>query len=190
MSLILMDDLQRAMDAAAAAQRAAEARLWKTIETARAQAEQDRRLDLARRAFAEATVADQFGASFISMSERGLIPGDGITRRKLGSLVFEHWGMYVGAGMVVDNQPDCVRFIPIAEFAAGLDWQRQPYVGQTPRRQISGLAMSMVGTVQYDLVGNNCEQFVRYCQDGVRRSEQQDRVFLAAGAFLVIWFWR
>jgi hypothetical protein len=152
-------------------------RRWQAIEAARRQAEQDRQLDRARRAFAEATVADQFGERFISMSERGLVPGDGVTRQKLGSLVFEHWGVYVGAGMVCWSSTTSLT-------SSASSRSRSSRLAST-----GSLAMSMVGTAQFDLLGNNCEQFVRYCQDGVRRSEQQERVLLAAGAFLVIWFW-
>ena len=105
------------------------------------------------------------------MRPEGFHPADHLfVRRGL----YTHHGIYIGNGLVIHystSGKNLIKIHPIAlrEFAAGdsvywLDTDQSPLIYQ--REEAVGRAWSRVGEESYNLLMNNCEQFVRWCRSG------------------------
>lgn len=101
-----------------------------------------------------------------------------------------HHGIYLGNGRVIHytgylkdkGKNAAVKIESIQKFAKG----REIYYGdskvQYSRNEIVKRAKSRIGEKDYDIVGNNCEQFVNWCRNGQHKSQQVNAV--AAGVAL------
>lgn len=152
---------------------------------ARARAERLRAQRLrAWQALAEAEAVDR-GAV---VRRAGPLPGDALTRPKMGNPLLTHWGVYVGDGMAVDGQLKEVRFVPVEEFGEGREMEIVRHdPAKAPRALVVRRALYLVGANEWTAFENNCESLVRYCQEGERRSEQADLAKLGLGLAALWW---
>lgn len=103
-----------------------------------------------------------------------LQPGDVLVRNKSAFGIIDHYGLYVGNGMVVDNHPDRgVSQISLATFLDGRSLQRvKKYMGNSRNRKlVVQRAYSMIG-MKYHVKDFNCEHLVNMALGVGRMSEQ------------------
>lgn len=105
-------------------------------------------------------------------------PGDGLVRSKSFFGLIDHYGLYVGQSMVIENHPlHGVRLITLAEFFQGRQLLRvKRFPGnEWSRRSAVDKAYKMVGT-RYDVFDFNCEHFVNHIHELGVKSSQADAV--------------
>lgn len=115
--------------------------------------------------------------------------GDHIKRPLLG--VLWHHGIYVGSGQVIDfaqaggdasvkGDNNLIRLTTLDQFADGKKVSIVHYRQCLPADQTVQMARSQLGKSGYDLFGNNCEHFARWCKTGEFKSEQVENAKSAA----------
>lgn len=103
-------------------------------------------------------------------------PGDGLVRSKSFLGIIDHYGLYVGQFMAIENHPlHGVRLVTLAEFLNGRDLQRvKRFPGNDwSRRKAVDKAYSMIGT-RYDMLDFNCEHFVNHIHNIGIKSNQAE----------------
>jgi hypothetical protein len=98
-----------------------------------------------------------------------------------------HHAVYVGDGRVIhfsgltkDKATATIRHGTLQDFAARGDVEIVRYARAFPAEVVVQRAVSRLGQSGYDVFGNNCEHFARWCLTGEHRSWQAER--LGAGA--------
>lgn len=101
-------------------------------------------------------------------------PGDGLIRSKSFLGIIDHYGLYVGQSMVIENHPlNGVRLVTLSDFLNGRPLLKvKPYPGlEWTRNTAVSRAYEMIGT-RYSVFDFNCEHFVNYIhQVGVKSSQ-------------------
>lgn len=108
--------------------------------------------------------------------------GDGLVRSKSFFGLIDHYGLYVGQSMVIENHPlHGVRLISLTEFFNGRQLLRiKRFPGNEWSRQYAvDTAYKMIGT-RYDVLDFNCEHFVNNIHNVGTKSNQAD---VARGLF-------
>lgn len=103
-------------------------------------------------------------------------PGDGLVRSKSFLGIIDHYGLYVGRSMVIENHPlSGVRLVTLSEFLNGRKLLKvKPYPGlEWTRSSAVNRAYEMIGT-QYSVFEFNCEHFVNYIHQVGIKSGQAD----------------
>jgi len=113
--------------------------------------------------------------------------GDHVKVKRMGGL-YTHHGIDVGNGRIIHFSGEVGRkrnaavvLATRSEFAAGGDIEVVSYASSDSADQVVNRARSRLGESGYDLFGNNCEHFARWCKTGQKRSEQVADA--ASGAF-------
>lgn len=90
-----------------------------------------------------------------------------------------HHAIYVGGGLVAhytgltkDKATATVRLDRFQDFARNDRWEIIKYARALPASKVVQLAKSRLGERVYDLFGNNCEHFARWCKTGRHESQQ------------------
>lgn len=115
--------------------------------------------------------------------------GDVIVRNKSVFGIIDHYGLYVGNGIVIDNHPTRgVREIDLSVFLNGRNFQRIKHFGgnRYDRKGVIDAAYSMYGK-PYHLTKFNCEHFVNEVWGMGRKSQQVDTTGVLFFFSLVIW---
>lgn len=116
------------------------------------------------------------------MDIRKLKPGDKLRCHK--GFLWWHEALYAGQNthgrhLVYERKLFGVRRVTLDSLRwRSLFWpiQHVTYRGPTPRSVILRRAESRLGERGYHPFKKNCEQFVSWCQDGVPRSEQVEKL--------------
>lgn len=115
-----------------------------------------------------------------SVRTDSLEPGTELIVDRFG---YRHHGIYVGGGLVIHYagwityRQGLVEVIALENFAGKLPIR----VGRVPTESLRGedivrRARSRLGERCYDVLKNNCEHFVSWCQVGESRSTQVERL--------------
>jgi hypothetical protein len=118
-----------------------------------------------------------------------LQPGDVLVRNKSAFGAIDHFGLYVGNNIVIDNHPERgVSQVSLSYFLNGkaLSKINRYQGGQLGRHQVVQKAYSMIGN-QYHLTQFNCEHFVNETWGAGRKSHQVTNVGMLFFVSLVIW---
>ena len=103
---------------------------------------------------------------------------DQIKRPVTGSMdiVYDHHGIYIGSGMVIDFLESGVRIIQLEQFTEGKTWKKVSNKRKFSRTEVCQRAFSFfIGENSfgdYNSTQNNCEHFVNFCITGERVSRQ------------------
>ena len=102
-----------------------------------------------------------------------VLPGDAVRSKRR---IYWHYGIYVGEingkRMVFENTFHGVRLVSLEDFSKGKECEFILYTGLTKRENIITRANSILGKKKYNLLKNNCEHFVNWCQEGKAESSQ------------------
>ncbi len=110
------------------------------------------------------------------IQQNNIKPGDGLVRSKSFLGLIDHYGLFVGQSMVIENHPlHGVRLITLAEFFQGRQLLRvKRFPGnEWSRRSAVDKAYKMIGA-RYDVFDFNCEHFVNHIHDVGIKSNQAE----------------
>lgn len=115
------------------------------------------------------------------------LPGDHI---RVTRGLYSHHGIYLGDGRVIHfsgvsrgKHAATIRRTTLERFAAGGPIVVVAYANAAPAAVVLARAVSRLGSSGYNLFGNNCEHFARWCKTGQHVSPQVERATAhAAGA--------
>jgi Lecithin retinol acyltransferase len=102
-------------------------------------------------------------------------PGDHVVaERSWGIVPYEHHGVYVGDGMVIDLADNVIGHVTLQEFSNGDDlWlRRYPSKHEFDAAEVVARATRRLGCEEYDLIDWNCEHFATWCVTGTAFSKQ------------------
>lgn len=107
--------------------------------------------------------------------------------------LYTHHGIYTGNGTVIhySGEPGSKRNATIREdwlehFVNGGRLEVVSYDEEYPAWRVLQHAHSRLGENGYDLFGNNCEHFARWCKIGDHKSAQADTALVLGGAGVAI----
>lgn len=104
---------------------------------------------------------------FFSNEITSLEIGDHLFAQRTG---YTHHGIYVGEGQVVHYLRHCVSIDSIETFADGAKLHKKTEVESPlsyPKEEAAWRAQQRIGESNYHLLTRNCENFVRWCRNGL-----------------------
>jgi hypothetical protein len=85
--------------------------------------------------------------------------------------LYTHHGIYIGNREVAHFDKGHIHTISLEEFLGDLHWEIVDSVVIYDIDEVIERALSRIGEIDYNLVFNNCEHFVRWCRSGSRYSK-------------------
>lgn len=121
------------------------------------------------------------------MRSSPLRPGDHVS---VSRGAYSHHGIFIGEGTIIHYSGEVlnktgasVRSSALDTFASGRTVTVVQYGACDAAPVVVRRARSRLGECDYELIGNNCEHFARWCKTGTSQSEQvRNSVASAAGA--------
>ncbi len=104
-------------------------------------------------------------------------------------ILYTHHGLYIGNNMVVQRSREGVNVVNFEEFAEGYEVYLRTHETRKYTKEESVIrGLSLVGEEKYNVLFNNCEHFVSWCIDGIKKSEQVRELFIAAENLFEYWY--
>lgn len=101
--------------------------------------------------------------------ENELEPGDHIV---VNRGFYTHHGIYIGIGGVIHYLKDGIVITDLNQFRKGKRIRKKCHLLRKEKSEILLRAYSRLGEEKYNLIFNNCENFVNWCCTGMGLSNQ------------------